>query len=120
MKYDFPIIFKPLGDGAYSVQGYDIKGCITFGETMEEAIFMAEDALNGLLSTLEDYHAEDQIPTPTPIEKVKLNKGEIVKMIHADTEAYAKKMAEYESKSKSIEEEAPYSSDLDYQLHAAN
>ena len=99
MKYDFPIVFTPLEGGAYSVQGYDIKGCITFGETFEEAIFMADDALNLLLLTLEEEHAENQIPMPTPIEKVKLNEGEIVKMIHADTEAYAKKMAELEANS---------------------
>ena len=114
MKRDFPTIFIPLGDGAYSVQGYDVPGCITFGETLEEAEYMAEDALNLLLYDVE----EDKIPMPTPVEQIPLEEGQIIRMIHLDTEAFAKKMAEYESKS--IEEEAPYSSDLDYQLHAAN
>ena len=97
MKYDFPIIFTPLEGGGYMVQGYDVKGCLTEGETMEEAEFMADDALNLLLLTLEEKHREDLIPTPTPIEEVKLNEGEIVKMIHADTEAYAKKTAKIEA-----------------------
>ena len=97
VQYDFPIIFKPLDDGAYSVQGYDITGCITFGETFEEAEFMADDALNLLLLTLEEEHREDLIPVPTPINEVKLNEGEIVKIIHADTEAYAKRTAEIEA-----------------------
>ena len=73
MKRDFPIIFKPLEGGGYSVQGYDVPGCITFGKTLEEAEYMAEDALNLLLYDKE----EDKIPQPTPIEQIPLEEGQI-------------------------------------------
>ena len=93
MKRDFPIIFKPLKDGGYSVQGYDVPGCITFGETIEEAELMAEDALNLLLYDEE----EDKIPTPTPIEQISLEEGQIIRMIRLDTEAYKKEMEKYDA-----------------------
>lgn len=100
MKYNFPIIFTLDEDGGYVAQSYDMKNCITGGNTFEEALFMAEDALNAMLWYYEDVHEKNKIPIPTPIEDVKLNEGEIVKMIHADTEAYAKKMAEIEASTK--------------------
>ena len=97
MKYDYPAIFSPAEEGGYIVQFVDAENWFTQGETLEEAEFMAEDVLNLMLWDAEDEN--EYIPAATPIEKVKLNEGEIVKMIHADTEAYAKKMAELEANS---------------------
>ncbi len=91
MKRDFPIIFTPDVSGGYTVQGYDVPNCITEGETLEEAEYMAEDALNALLYLEE----EDKIPTPTPVDQIPLEKGQIIRMIRLDTEAYAKEMEKY-------------------------
>ena len=95
MKYNYPAIFTPAEESGYYVQFCDAENWFTEGETFEEAMLMAEDALNLMLWGAEKDG--DDIPTPTPIEEVKLNEGEIVKMIHADTEAYAKKMEEYKA-----------------------
>ena len=95
MKGDFPAIFTPSSEGGYVVQFYDEQGCITEGDTLEEAITNAEDALNTIMLYLEDE--KQDIPTPTPIEDIKVKDGEVIKVIHADTKAYAKKMAKIEA-----------------------
>ena len=107
MKYNFPAIFSPAEEGGYLVQFLDAENWFTEGDTLEEAEIMAEDVLNLMLWDAEDDH--EYIPTPTPIEDVKLNEGEIVKMIHADTEAYAKKMAEIEASTKVTHEAEDWS-----------
>lgn len=42
-------IFRPLGDGEWSVRFPDVPGALTSGKGMEEAVFMAVDALSGML-----------------------------------------------------------------------
>ena len=93
MIRDFPIIFTPDVSGGYVVQGYDVPNCITEGDTLEEAEFMAKDALNALLYLEE----EDKIPQATPAEQIPLEEGQIIRMIRLDTEAYAKEMEKYDA-----------------------
>ena len=95
MKYTYPAIFTPANGGGYLVQFVDSENWFTEGETLEEAERMADDVLNLMLLDAEEKKRE--IPTATKIEDVKAKDGEIVKVIHADTEAYAKKMAEIEA-----------------------
>ena len=53
-------------DSDYGVQFYDFLGCISAGETIEEAQIMATEALNGHIELmLEDG---DAIPNPSPLE----------------------------------------------------
>ena len=52
MKYVYPAIFHPEKEGGFSIFFPDIEGCYTQGDTMVEAVEMAEDALN--LIRLED------------------------------------------------------------------
>ena len=55
MKLIYPVCFYIEEDGGYSVEVPDLKGCITQGDSLEEAIQMAEDAALGwLLTTIED------------------------------------------------------------------
>ena len=60
MKYAYPAIFKQEEDGLYSVEFPDIEGCFTSGETLPEAIEMAEDALCLMLaaSNLKDVQTD--------------------------------------------------------------
>jgi predicted RNase H-like HicB family nuclease len=52
----------------YGVQFYDFPGCISVGETIEEAQKMAIEALNGHIELmLEDG---DFIPNPSPLEVI--------------------------------------------------
>lgn len=55
-------------DSDYGVQFYDFPGCISVGETIEEAQIMATEALNGHIELmLEDG---DFIPNPSPLEVI--------------------------------------------------
>ena len=57
MKLVYPALFTPFedGSGGYTVEFPDLPGCVTEGEDMAEALFMAEDAASGwVLTELED------------------------------------------------------------------
>ena len=96
MKYIFPAIITYTKDdaafpnGVYEVSFPDLAGCLTFGETMEEAFINAQDALNGMLWTLED-DKEQTIPKPTNFKSVKHDENSVVTLVEADTLEYRKK-----------------------------
>lgn len=96
MRYVFPaVITWNNEDKAYYVDFPDTKGyfgCYTDGETLYEALYNAEDVLNLMLwDANEDGYS---IPTPSDIRDIKAPEGAIVTLVKADTEAYAKMMAE--------------------------
>lgn len=54
-KFKYYALFEPDHvDGGFTVTFPMIKGCVTQGETLSEAILMAEDALKGHLIVLEE------------------------------------------------------------------
>lgn len=75
-KYVFPALFEPGENGGYCVTFPDLPGCITEGDTLEEAMFMAKDALELHLYGIEEDN--EQIPTPTPPEKLNIPKGAFI------------------------------------------
>ena len=50
--YNFTAIFEPAEEGGYVVYVPAIPGCVTQGETFEEAEMMAKDAIEGCLNVL--------------------------------------------------------------------
>ena len=48
-------------EGGYTVIVPVLKGCVTFGETVDEAIAMAKDAIEGYIETRIDLGKE--VPT---------------------------------------------------------
>lgn len=80
-KYLFPAIFEPGEVKGYCVTFPDLPGCITEGDTLEEALHMAKDALELHLYGMEEDG--DYIPDPTPPEKVKAPEGGFVTIIEA-------------------------------------
>ena len=100
MKYVFPAILTwDSDDGVYLVEFPDTEGyfgCHTDGEDLFDALDNAEDALNLMLWGAEEDG--DPIPSPSDIRNIKAPEGAIVTLVKADTEAYAKMMAESESK----------------------
>lgn len=68
-KYIFPALFESDGQDGYTVTFPDLPGCITEGNTLEEALFMAKDALELFLYTMEEDG--DVIPFPSKPEKIK-------------------------------------------------
>lgn len=96
MKYIYPAIItyttndEVFSNGVYEVNFPDLNGCITFGETMQEAFVNAKDALNGMLWTLEDD--KKAIPAPSDFKAIAHNDNSVITLIAADTTAYRKNM----------------------------
>ena len=96
MKYVFPAIIKHVKNdnnfpnGIYEVSFPDLEGCLTFGETIEQAFINAQDALNGMLWTLEDDKTQI-IPTASDFKSIKCDKDSIITLVDADTLEYRKK-----------------------------
>lgn len=87
MKYAYPAIFTPVGNGELDVSIPDLPGCRTCGKDLADAIFMAEDA-----SAMWLWDAESKaeaIPTPTLLPLV--SAPQFTSYIVADTDEYRRK-----------------------------
>jgi len=58
--YNFTALFEPAEEGGYVVNVSALPGCLTQGETFEEAGAMAKDAIELYLQTL--YDLKEEIP----------------------------------------------------------
>lgn len=59
-KLRYTVIFEPAEEGGYIVRVPALEGCVTQGETLEEARAMARDAIEGYLAVLQ----EEGLPIP--------------------------------------------------------
>ena len=91
MKYAFPAVFYP-DDNAVAFHFYDAENWHSFGDDMAEAIEAAEDILGGRLMRAERDGKE--IPKASKLDEVVLKPNETVRMIHIDTEVYARELEE--------------------------
>lgn len=89
MKYAYPAIFRQEEDGLYSVEFPDIDGCFTSGETLPEAIEMAEDALCLMLYDKEEEG--DEIPAASNLKDVQTDADALVSLVCCDTLEYRKR-----------------------------
>ena len=84
MKLIYPAIFSPLEEmPGYCVTFPDLPGCVTQGESLEEAITMAADAASGWV--LDEW--EDGNPTPESSrlsDIIPENEGDFVNLIVLD------------------------------------
>ncbi len=83
MKYTYPAIFTEEENGAYSVDFPDLQYCSTCGDDLEDALFMANDALSLVMICYEDEHKE--IPTPSRVKDIPVKENEFVNLIQCDT-----------------------------------
>ena len=87
-KYIYPAI-STKGEEGYIVCFPDLESCYTEGETLEEALEMAEDVL---ALVLYEYERKQQmIPEPTPIKQIETKENEIVSLVMGDTLKYRKR-----------------------------
>lgn len=87
-KYVYPAIFKQEGDGLYSVEFPDLDGCVTSGDNLADAVYMAQDVLAG---TMYDYERnETAAPVPSLINNVRVPAGSFVSYVACDTLWYQK------------------------------
>jgi antitoxin HicB len=66
MKLDYPFTVRPLSEddgGGYLVEFPDLPGCMSDGETIEEAIENAADAMKCWIAAMRE--AGREIPLPT-------------------------------------------------------
>ena len=78
-RYIFPAVFEPGEKKGYMVTFPDLPGCITEGETIEEALHMAKEALELHLYGLEEDGYP--IPQPTPPEKLDIPQRSFISLI---------------------------------------
>lgn len=64
-ELSYRIFLRPEPEGGYTVIVPSLPGCITYGETIEEAKEMAEDAIKAYLESLKKHGEE--IPDDTAI-----------------------------------------------------
>lgn len=84
----FPAIFTKMNDdGSYYIVDFiDLKNCTTEGETIQEAYYMAQNAIGLFLDDLTKF------PEPTlDFSNIKLNKNQFISFIGIDMNDYRKK-----------------------------
>lgn len=67
-KREFEVVLQPEDEGGFSVFVPGLPGCVSQGETREEALSMIKEAIEGYLESL-DAHG-DPIPKPVEVERV--------------------------------------------------
>ena len=85
MTYVYSAILSPEGD-AYNVTFPDLPYCNTFGIGLDDALKMAEDALNEYLCVCEERN--EPISPASDVNAVNVPDGCIVTLIRADTAEY--------------------------------
>ena len=86
MKYAYPAVFTPESEGGYSVVFPDLEGCYTCGDSIEDAIYMAEDVL---AFTLFDFEKEGKaVPQASKLSDLKVSDNEFASFIRCDTIEY--------------------------------
>ena len=81
MKYIYTATFAPNENGTkYYCRVPDLPGCITSGNSIDDAIEMITDAASGWLVVAEDEGNE--IPAPTPQHKLDIPENAICFFCH--------------------------------------
>lgn len=87
MKYIYTATFSPNEDHTkFFARVPDLPGCITTGDSLQDAIEQITDAASGWLVVAEDEGLEISPPTPQP--NVPTEKGDFLSLIQIDTIAY--------------------------------
>jgi len=81
--YVFPAVFHfNENDGSYTIFYPDLPGCISEGKSLENALYMAQEALKQWLEcTIE---CRQTIPAASPAESVAHEKGEFVNLVRVE------------------------------------
>ena len=89
-KYVYPAVLTLEDGGQYSVCFPDIEGCFTSGESLAEALEMAQDALCLMLFDREEEN--HPIPAPSGSKEISAQyPNDLVSLIACDTMEYRKR-----------------------------
>ena len=81
-QYVYPAQFINEDNGTISVFFPDLEGCHTYDDTIEGAVLMAKDSLEGYIETL--LEMGEQLPSPSNIKNITVDNG-CVMLVVADT-----------------------------------
>jgi antitoxin HicB len=68
-KLNFRIVLRPEPEGGYTVIVPSLQGCITHGDTIEDALQMAEDAIRAYIASMKK-HGEAVIDDSKTLESM--------------------------------------------------
>lgn len=68
---EFEVVLTPEEEGGYSVSVPALPGCVSQGQTREEALSMIREAIELYVESLEAHG--DPIPAPVEIERVTIS-----------------------------------------------
>ena len=89
-KYVYPAIFTPEEKG-YSINFPDLEGCFTCGDSLQDGLEMARDAL---ALVLYGYEKDGKIiPEPSERNGIEVANGEFVNYVMCDTMEYRKRFS---------------------------
>lgn len=91
-KLLYPACFYPCEDkpGAYTVVVPDLPGCISEGDSLEDALAMATDAASGWV--LDEMEEGNPLPVPSNIKYVHPDSPDgFVNLLALDMDSYAEK-----------------------------
>ena len=88
-KIIYPAVFHREEVGGYSVDFPDLLGCVTEGDTLADAIRMAEDALGIYLYTLKEEGEE--APAPSDPADIRVSGRDFVSLVEYDEVEYLKR-----------------------------
>ena len=81
-EYVYPALFHPnADDGSYTITYPDFPGCISEGKSLENALYMAQDALRVWIGYVLDEG--EALPAPTPMRQVETGPDEFVNLVRA-------------------------------------
>ena len=95
MRYYYPAVFEPMDNdpNGYVLTVPDVKGCVTQGYDVNEAMFMVQDAIGLMLDEVE----EKDYPKPSNYKDIDLSgyePGAFVSFVCFDKEEYDRLIAE--------------------------
>jgi len=88
-KLLYPAVFHPEDVGGYSVTFPDLPGCVTEGDALPEALYMAEDALGIYLFTLKED--KEPIPPASNPADLQVSGRDFVTLVEYDEAEYLKR-----------------------------
>jgi predicted RNase H-like HicB family nuclease len=90
MRLVYPAVFSPCAEKpGFVVTVPDLPGCVTEGDTLDEAILMGQDAASGWV--LDELENGNPVPPASASKDVHLEDEEFVSLLVLDMDAYAEK-----------------------------
>jgi predicted RNase H-like HicB family nuclease len=82
-KFVYPAVFHPNDDGSITISFPDLPGCISEGKSLENALYMAQDALTQYLQVSSEAGLD--FSPASDMSAVSCGAGEFVSLVRAET-----------------------------------